>query len=296
MSTTDGIMCQACPIAGDRSSCSGGRPSHQWSAMAASQTTIKTDNRRHALRIATFIHDGQRHVGEVSDNGQQVTPFDLASGQAQRGAQPLIEAMVAGQALPARAAKALTLNSVRLEAPLPLPRRNLWCVGAQLPRAREGTAGVRIQEQQRRSTGLADRLHESARVRDRAKRRCAVAACKHLRADRLRGRADRHHRHRRQEHCTFGCNAPRVRLHARQRRDRTRRADAASAMGPGQVVRYILPDGAVDRDGGRARHHAVTRALLGQRRATPGRTCSEHDLRHSDLDRNHLARHHAVPG
>ena len=43
--------------------------------------------------------------------------------------QPLIEAVVAGQALPARAAKPLALSSVQLEAPLPLPRRNLWCVG-----------------------------------------------------------------------------------------------------------------------------------------------------------------------
>ena len=81
------------------------------------------------MRLATFIHDGQRHVGEVSDDGRQVTPFALAAEQAQRGAQPLIEALSAGQALPPRAATALALSSVRLEAPLPLPRRNLWCVG-----------------------------------------------------------------------------------------------------------------------------------------------------------------------
>ena len=81
------------------------------------------------MRIATFIHDGQRRVGEVSDDGQQVTPFDLSTDQARLGAQPLIEAMAAGQALPRRAASALALSSVRLEAPLPLPRRNLWCVG-----------------------------------------------------------------------------------------------------------------------------------------------------------------------
>ncbi len=81
------------------------------------------------MRIATFIHEGNRHVGEVSDDTQHVTPFELPPDQARRGAQPLIEAMVAGRALPARAGKVLTLSAVRLEAPLPLPRRNLWCVG-----------------------------------------------------------------------------------------------------------------------------------------------------------------------
>ncbi len=81
------------------------------------------------MRIATYSYQGQRHVGQVSADGRQVTPFVLTPQQARLGAQPLIDAMVSGQALPALAGTPLALSSVRLEAPLPVPRRNVWCVG-----------------------------------------------------------------------------------------------------------------------------------------------------------------------
>jgi len=81
------------------------------------------------LRIATFVHNGKRQVGLVSADGQQVTPWALSPEQAKRGAQPLIEAAVEGRALPALSGDVLPLASVRLEAPLPVPRRNVWCVG-----------------------------------------------------------------------------------------------------------------------------------------------------------------------
>ena len=81
------------------------------------------------MRIATFVHNGKRHVGQVSADGQQVTPFALSPEQAQWGAQPLIEAAVEGRALPALAGAPIALAAVRLEAPLPRPRRNVWCVG-----------------------------------------------------------------------------------------------------------------------------------------------------------------------
>ena len=81
------------------------------------------------MRIATFIHDGQRRVGQVSGDGTQITPFLLDAADARRGALPLIEAQAHGQALPALADHALARDAVQLEAPLPMPRRNLWCVG-----------------------------------------------------------------------------------------------------------------------------------------------------------------------
>jgi 2-keto-4-pentenoate hydratase/2-oxohepta-3-ene-1,7-dioic acid hydratase in catechol pathway len=65
----------------------------------------------------------------VSANGLHVTSFTLSDAQAQRGAQPLIEAMVAGLALPALTGEPIALASVKLESPLPVPRRNVWCVG-----------------------------------------------------------------------------------------------------------------------------------------------------------------------
>jgi 2-keto-4-pentenoate hydratase/2-oxohepta-3-ene-1,7-dioic acid hydratase in catechol pathway len=81
------------------------------------------------LRIATYSHHGQRHVGQVSADGQQVTAFDLTPDQARLGAQSLIEARVAGRSLPPTVGAALPVSAVRLEAPLPVPRRNVWCVG-----------------------------------------------------------------------------------------------------------------------------------------------------------------------
>ncbi|MDE2605897.1 MAG: fumarylacetoacetate hydrolase family protein [Burkholderiales bacterium] len=81
------------------------------------------------MRIATFVAGGRRQVGQVSPDGQQVTPFRLSPEAAQRGALPLVEAAARGEALPALEPAALPLASVKLEAPVPLPRRNLWCVG-----------------------------------------------------------------------------------------------------------------------------------------------------------------------
>jgi 2-keto-4-pentenoate hydratase/2-oxohepta-3-ene-1,7-dioic acid hydratase in catechol pathway len=81
------------------------------------------------LRIATFLLDGRRQVGQVSEDGLQLTPFEMSAEQARAGALPLIEALVAGKSLPRLALTPVAVASVRLEAPLPLPRRNLWCVG-----------------------------------------------------------------------------------------------------------------------------------------------------------------------
>ena len=79
------------------------------------------------MRIATYQYGGRRQVGQVSDDGQSVTAFDL--DDTRRGAQPLIELAAAGKPLPAAGGATVALADVRLEAPLPQPRRNLWCVG-----------------------------------------------------------------------------------------------------------------------------------------------------------------------
>jgi 2-keto-4-pentenoate hydratase/2-oxohepta-3-ene-1,7-dioic acid hydratase in catechol pathway len=77
------------------------------------------------LRIATFEHQGQRHVGLISADATEVTPFKLDAAAAQSGALALIGRT---QLAPLQA-QALPLSAVRLEAPIPRPRRNLFCVG-----------------------------------------------------------------------------------------------------------------------------------------------------------------------
>jgi 2-keto-4-pentenoate hydratase/2-oxohepta-3-ene-1,7-dioic acid hydratase in catechol pathway len=93
----------------------------RWRCAAATQET--------RLRIATFIRNAERFVGQVSSDGTQVTPFKLATGASRRGALPLIEALARGESLPPLAEQSIALDAVRLEAPLPAQRRNLWCVG-----------------------------------------------------------------------------------------------------------------------------------------------------------------------
>jgi 2-keto-4-pentenoate hydratase/2-oxohepta-3-ene-1,7-dioic acid hydratase in catechol pathway len=81
------------------------------------------------MRIATYFWGGQRHVGVVSPDGRHVTPLPIPHQQAQRGVLAVIEMLAEGKALPKPAGAALPVSAVQLDAPIPLPRRNLWCVG-----------------------------------------------------------------------------------------------------------------------------------------------------------------------
>ena len=81
------------------------------------------------MRYATFNHQGRRQVGQVSADGRTVTALDLPATDQDRGMLALIERLAGGGALPATKGPALPLDSVALEAPIPVPRRNVWCVG-----------------------------------------------------------------------------------------------------------------------------------------------------------------------
>ncbi len=80
------------------------------------------------MKIATFIHGNERKVGIVDDDSATVAPFGLPADQARQGIQTLIELQVAGSELPATT-KSVSLDQVEIEAPLPRPRRNVFCVG-----------------------------------------------------------------------------------------------------------------------------------------------------------------------
>jgi 2-keto-4-pentenoate hydratase/2-oxohepta-3-ene-1,7-dioic acid hydratase in catechol pathway len=80
------------------------------------------------MRIASYLNHDEPAVGLVSADLKTVRPFDLPARQRLLGALPLIEAQSRGEALPALG-EALPLDSVRLTAPLPKPRRNIFCVG-----------------------------------------------------------------------------------------------------------------------------------------------------------------------
>ena len=79
------------------------------------------------MRIATYQSNAQRHVGIVSADGQSVTPLQLTAEQARVGALAVIALGLEALKLPT--GQPLSLQDVRLQAPIPLPRRNIFCVG-----------------------------------------------------------------------------------------------------------------------------------------------------------------------
>ena len=81
------------------------------------------------MRFATYTHLGQRHVGQVSVDGLSVTPYVLSRADAQRGVLSLIHRAASGVATPELASGSVKLDDVTLDAPIPHPRRNVFCVG-----------------------------------------------------------------------------------------------------------------------------------------------------------------------
>jgi len=80
------------------------------------------------MKVAAFRYQGQPAVGRISVDGHMVEPFQLTAEQAALGALPIVEAQVAGRALPATGTP-IPLAQVQLAAPIPRPRRNVFCVG-----------------------------------------------------------------------------------------------------------------------------------------------------------------------
>jgi 2-keto-4-pentenoate hydratase/2-oxohepta-3-ene-1,7-dioic acid hydratase in catechol pathway len=68
-------------------------------------------------------------VGRLSDDGVEITPLALGKHAADAGALALIEHLASGGAMPAPGGPRLPLSAVKLDAPIPRPRRNIFCVG-----------------------------------------------------------------------------------------------------------------------------------------------------------------------
>ncbi len=79
------------------------------------------------MRLASWRWGGRDHVGTVSACGRELTP--LACRDAAAGVLPLIELLAEGGSLPSPSGTRLPTDAVVLRAPLPRPRRGLFCVG-----------------------------------------------------------------------------------------------------------------------------------------------------------------------
>ncbi len=80
------------------------------------------------MKLAAYQYKSDQYVGVVSDDLQTVTPYQLSQEAAQRGALSIIEMMAESQTLPAMG-QTVALKDVCLLAPIPKPRRNIFCVG-----------------------------------------------------------------------------------------------------------------------------------------------------------------------
>jgi 2-keto-4-pentenoate hydratase/2-oxohepta-3-ene-1,7-dioic acid hydratase in catechol pathway len=78
------------------------------------------------MKAATVSIAGERRVGRIAADGTSIAPFDLPRSEAQDGIVALIRRDGAG--MPPLLSP-MRLADVTLEAPIPAPRRNIFCVG-----------------------------------------------------------------------------------------------------------------------------------------------------------------------
>jgi 2-keto-4-pentenoate hydratase/2-oxohepta-3-ene-1,7-dioic acid hydratase in catechol pathway len=79
------------------------------------------------MRLATWTWGGRHYVGSVSACGRDATPLALA--EPDLGVLGLIDRLSRGESLPPAAGARLPVDAITLRAPLPRPRRGLFCVG-----------------------------------------------------------------------------------------------------------------------------------------------------------------------
>ena len=80
------------------------------------------------MRIAAYLYQNEPGVGLVSPDLKSLQPLELPARLRALGALPLIESLSRGEPLPPTG-PALAIDQVKLTAPLPRPRRNIFCVG-----------------------------------------------------------------------------------------------------------------------------------------------------------------------
>jgi 2-keto-4-pentenoate hydratase/2-oxohepta-3-ene-1,7-dioic acid hydratase in catechol pathway len=76
------------------------------------------------MKVATYRVGGERRVGVVDELRKTVSPFDIPESEAHLGVLALIDSSVMPRAL-----SSMPLGEAVLEAPIPRPRRNIYCVG-----------------------------------------------------------------------------------------------------------------------------------------------------------------------
>jgi 2-keto-4-pentenoate hydratase/2-oxohepta-3-ene-1,7-dioic acid hydratase in catechol pathway len=80
------------------------------------------------MKIAAYQDAGRTRAGIVSPDLQSILPIEMAEQDHAFGALRVVERLAQGGPLPATGAP-IAMDAVKLVAPLPRPRRNIFCVG-----------------------------------------------------------------------------------------------------------------------------------------------------------------------
>jgi 2-keto-4-pentenoate hydratase/2-oxohepta-3-ene-1,7-dioic acid hydratase in catechol pathway len=241
------------------------------------------------MRLATFRSNGHRQVGRLTGDGQAIEPFDLAAGLADAGLSAVIDRLP-----PTTVVKPVPLDRVRLEAPIPRPHCNIFCVGKNYFEhahefARSGfdssaQAGavpdspIVFSKVPESVTGPGDPILIDPTVSQAVdyEAELAVVIGKGGRAIRRADAVD---------HVWGYCIVNDVTARDLQGRHKQ------WLIGKSQDS--FCPDGPVAGEPRRDRPGGHARALLGQRRTAAGRQHPRPDFRRADADRDDLGRSHA---
>ncbi|NUB07683.1 fumarylacetoacetate hydrolase family protein [Azospirillum sp. Vi22] len=81
------------------------------------------------MRFVTFQHDGRRKVGVIDPDTQRVWPIESVLGEPVRDMLDLIRRYDAAKGEMTLGSVGIPLTDVRVDAPIPRPDRNIFCVG-----------------------------------------------------------------------------------------------------------------------------------------------------------------------
>ncbi len=81
------------------------------------------------MKVAVYWWGGRREVGVLSNDGSEIARLALSDHARDTGALALVQHSATGEPLPKSVGPKRPLAAVKLDAPFPKPRRNLFCVG-----------------------------------------------------------------------------------------------------------------------------------------------------------------------
>ncbi len=80
------------------------------------------------MKVVAFSAEGTPGLGLLVEDGSSLHPLDLPAAEAADGILALLDRQLDGRPFPA-CLPAIPLNGVTLRAPVPRPRRNIFCIG-----------------------------------------------------------------------------------------------------------------------------------------------------------------------